>query len=238
MDDTARERPVADPYRGLILDFGGVLTTQMHLNSKAFEQSEGLEPGAYVAALEEHPDGIAVYAALEVGGATQEDWNRVVGGILGVDPTDLMRRALANLHPEPLIVAAAQRARAAGIKVALLSNSFGLAPYHPYADRGLWTDFFNAVVVSELEGVRKPSPVIYERVLPHSTCPARIVYTSMMWPRTWHLPTIWASGPCTTPRTRRPRRTSWIRFFRLGRPNDQKTSSGCARNRFCEHGWL
>jgi putative hydrolase of the HAD superfamily len=76
-----------------------------------------------------------------------------------------MRRALANLHPETLIVAAAQRARAAGIKVALLSNSFGLAPYNPYADRGLWTDFFDAVVVSELEGVRKPSPVIYERAL-------------------------------------------------------------------------
>lgn len=156
---------MADSYRGLILDFGGVLTTQMHLNSKAFEQSEGLEPGAYVAALEEHPDGIAVYAALEVGQATQDDWNRVIGGILGIDSTDLMRRALANLRPEPLIVAAAERARAAGIKIALLSNSFGLAPYNPYADRGLWTDFFDAVIVSELEGVRKPSVEIYERAL-------------------------------------------------------------------------
>jgi putative hydrolase of the HAD superfamily len=156
---------VTDPYRGLLLDFGGVLTTQMRLNSKAFERSEGLEPGAYVAALEEHPDGIAVYAALEVGHATQEDWNRVIGGILGIDSTDLMRRALANLRPEPVIVAAAQRARAAGIQVALLSNSFGLAPYNPYADRGLWTDFFDAVIVSELEGVRKPSVDIYERAL-------------------------------------------------------------------------
>ncbi|GAB3943565.1 HAD-IA family hydrolase [Kribbella albertanoniae] len=156
---------MADSYRGLILDFGGVLTTQMRLNGQAFERAEGLAPGAYFAALERHPDGVAVYAALEVGQATQEDWNQVVGGILGVDPTDLMRRALANLRPEPQIVAAANRARAAGIKIALLSNSFGLAPYNPYADRGLWTDFFDAVVVSELEGVRKPSSLIYERAL-------------------------------------------------------------------------
>lgn len=153
------------PYRGLILDFGGVLTTQMRLNSKEFERSEGLQSGAYVAALDDHPDGIAVYAALEVGQATQDDWNRVIGGILAIDPTDLMRRALANLHPEPQIVAAAERARAAGIKLALLSNSFGLAPYNPYEDKGLWTDFFDAVIVSELEGVRKPSPLIYERAL-------------------------------------------------------------------------
>ncbi|GAB3936249.1 hypothetical protein GCM10029976_047710 [Kribbella albertanoniae] len=93
-----------DPYRGLILDFGGVLTTQMRLNGEAFERSEGLAPGAYFSALESRPDGIAVYAALEIGQATQEDWNRVIGDILGIDPTDLMQRALANLQPEPLIV--------------------------------------------------------------------------------------------------------------------------------------
>ncbi|GAB3936253.1 hypothetical protein GCM10029976_047720 [Kribbella albertanoniae] len=47
----------------------------------------------------------------------------------------------------------------------MLSNSFGLAPYNPYADRGLWTDLFDAVILSELEGVRKPSVEIYERAL-------------------------------------------------------------------------
>ncbi|MFD3380734.1 MULTISPECIES: HAD-IA family hydrolase [unclassified Streptomyces] len=149
----------------MILDFGGVLTTRMRLNGEAFERSEGLSPGAYFRALGEHPDGIAVYAALEVGEATQEDWNRVIGGILGIDPTDLMRRALANLHEEPQIVAAAQRAREAGIKLAMLSNSFGIEPYNPYEALGMYEDFFDAVVLSELEGVRKPSQRIYQRVL-------------------------------------------------------------------------
>lgn len=153
------------PYRGLVLDFGGVLTTRMRLNGEAFERSENLLPGAYFHALNEHPEGVAIYAALEVGEAKQEDWNRVIGGILGLDPTDLMRRALANLHPEPQIVAAAQRARQAGIRVAMLSNSFGIEPYNPYAALGMYEDFFDAVVLSEVEGVRKPSPLIYERAL-------------------------------------------------------------------------
>ncbi|MGW4034374.1 HAD-IA family hydrolase [Streptomyces sp. NPDC004838] len=153
------------PYRGLILDFGGVLTTRMRLNGEAFERTENLRPGAYFHALDKHPDGVAVYAALETGQATQEDWNRVIGGILGIDPTDLMRRALANLRPEPHIVAAAQRARAAGIKLAMLSNSFGTEPYNPYADLGLYDNFFDAIVLSEREKARKPSSVIYERTL-------------------------------------------------------------------------
>jgi hypothetical protein len=131
-----KEAALPAPYRGLILDFGGVLTTRMRLNGEAFERSEGLRPGAYFHALNKHPDGVAVYSALEVGKATQEDWNRVIGGILGIDPTDLMRRALANLRPEPLIVAAARRARAAGVKVAMLSNSFGIEPYNPYEALG------------------------------------------------------------------------------------------------------
>lgn len=160
-----KEAALPAPYRGLILDFGGVLTTRMRLNGEAFERSEGLPPGAYFRALNEHPDGVAVYSALEVGKATQDDWNRVIGGILGIDPTDLMRRALANLRPEPLIVAAARRARAAGIKVAMLSNSFGIEPYNPYEELGMYDGFFDAVVLSELEGVRKPSPLIYQRAL-------------------------------------------------------------------------
>ncbi|MEU9781475.1 HAD-IA family hydrolase [Streptomyces phaeochromogenes] len=152
-------------YRGLILDFGGVLTTRMRLNGEAFERSEGLEPGAYFHALNENPEGVAVYSALEVGKATQSDWNRVIGGILGIDPTDLMRRALGNLRPEPAIVAAANRARAAGVKVAMLSNSFGLEPYNPYEALGLWEDAFDAVILSEREGERKPSAFIYQRAL-------------------------------------------------------------------------
>jgi putative hydrolase of the HAD superfamily len=150
--------------RGLILDFGGVLTTPMRCNGEAFERSEGLEPGAYFHALNEHPEGVAVYAALEVGDVTQEHWNQVIGRLLGIDPTDLMRRALANLALEPAMVEAVEKARVAGVKTALLSNSFGLEPFNVYADLGV-LDLFDVVVLSETEGVRKPDPLIYARTL-------------------------------------------------------------------------
>nr|WSZ95246.1 HAD-IA family hydrolase [Streptomyces sp. NBC_00857] len=150
-------------YNGLILDFGGVLTTRM-ITGPTFEKAEGLEPGAYSRALQEHPDGVRVYADLEVGRATQRQWNEVIGRILGVDPTDLMRRALSCLSPEPAIVQAARRARQAGVKVAMLSNSFGLEPYNPYRELGL-DQGFDVVILSELEQVRKPSPLIYQRTL-------------------------------------------------------------------------
>lgn len=47
----------------------------------------------------------------------------------------------------------------------MLSNSFGIEPYNPYEDKGMWGDFFDAVILSELEGVRKPSPLIYQCAL-------------------------------------------------------------------------
>lgn len=151
-------------YRALVLDFGGVLTTPMRRNGTIFEQSERLDPGAYFHALNENPDGIAVYAALEVGEATQQDWNDAIGEILGIDPTDLMRRALANLHPEPVMIQAVRDARASGLVTAVLSNSFGLQPFDIYDEFGVY-DLFDVVVLSEQEKIRKPDPQIYQRLL-------------------------------------------------------------------------
>ncbi|MFF0221155.1 hypothetical protein [Streptomyces sp. NPDC004629] len=71
------DKEAASPaqYRGLILDFGGVLTTHMRLNGQAFEKAEGLRPGAYFEALNENPEGVAI----------------------GIDPTDLVRRCTRQL---------------------------------------------------------------------------------------------------------------------------------------------
>lgn len=150
--------------RGLILDFGGVMTTEMRLNGEAFERAENLEPGAYFHALEVNPIGVEVYARLETGLASQSEWNSVIGSILGVAPDDLMSRALANLRPEPRMIQAAELARAQGVSTALLSNSFGLTPFNVYKELGV-LDLFDVTVLSEIEGVRKPDPAIYQRAL-------------------------------------------------------------------------
>jgi putative hydrolase of the HAD superfamily len=148
----------------LIVDFGGVLTTSMVANRARFEAVESLADDSYRKALAEHPDGLHVYAELEVGRATQTDWNNTIGAILEIEPHDLMRRALAGLRPVPEMIRAVREARQAGIATAVLSNSFGLEPYDIYAEHGIY-DLFDVVVLSELEGVRKPDPEIYRRVL-------------------------------------------------------------------------
>lgn len=168
-------------YRGLIVDFGGVLTTSMRRNAEEFERAEGLEPGAYRRALRD-PEGARVYADLEIGCATQRDWNEVIGRLLGLCPDDLMRRVLHRLRLERHAVDLVRRARAAGVRVALLSNSFGLEPYNVYRELGV-LDLCDVVVLSELEGVRKPAPAIYRR-----TCerlglpPGECVFVDDMWP--------------------------------------------------------
>jgi putative hydrolase of the HAD superfamily len=55
---------------------------------------------------------------------------------------------------------AVEEARAAGIRVGVITNSWGTAPYDPYAAYQL-DQRFDAVVISSNVGLRKPDPAIY-----------------------------------------------------------------------------
>jgi epoxide hydrolase-like predicted phosphatase len=55
---------------------------------------------------------------------------------------------------------AVARARSAGIRVGVITNSWGTAPYDPYAAYQL-DQRFDAVVISSQVGLRKPEPAIY-----------------------------------------------------------------------------
>ena len=55
---------------------------------------------------------------------------------------------------------AVARARTAGIRVGVITNSWGTAPYDPYAAYQL-DQRFDAVVISSQVGLRKPEPAIY-----------------------------------------------------------------------------
>ena len=68
----------------------------------------------------------------------------------------LIQGLLADLRPEPLMADAILRARMAGIKVGVITNSWGTAPYDPYAAHQ-FGERFDAVVISSQVGVRKQS---------------------------------------------------------------------------------
>ncbi|MEU7580136.1 HAD family hydrolase [Streptomyces sp. NPDC041068] len=76
-----------------------------------------------------------------------------------------MRRALANLRPEPRIVAAAKRARAAGVKVALLSNSFGDRALQPVRAQGDADRLLRRADPVGTGGCTEASPPVYQRAL-------------------------------------------------------------------------
>ncbi|MET9413492.1 HAD-IA family hydrolase [Streptomyces klenkii] len=159
------------PHQGLVLDFGGVLTTPIAECTRAFCLREGLAPDAFLQVISADPEGREIYAQLELGRIGQTEWNERTAALLGVAPDNLIGRVLADLRPEPLMLAAGQAARRAGVKVGILSNSLGSGPYDPYRGYGFGT-LYDAVVLSGDHGLRKPEPGIYPLILKELRLPA------------------------------------------------------------------
>ncbi|MEV7595779.1 HAD-IA family hydrolase [Kitasatospora sp. NPDC089797] len=191
--------------RGLILDFAGVMSTPIGQSSRAWCAREGLPVDAWRSTLEDDPVGRALYVELELGRMSQQEWNRGTAAILGVDPENLMGRVHSEVRAVPSMVALVHAARRAGIVVALLSNSYGLAPYNPYVETGVW-DLFDIRVISGEEGIAKPAPEIYRRTLDHmglhgSSCVfVDDHHTNLAPAEALGIATVHATGPDTAKR--------------------------------------
>jgi putative hydrolase of the HAD superfamily len=74
-----------------------------------------------------------------------------------LDPTDLIARMLEDVRIDQAMVTAVRAARNAGIRTALLSNSWGL-DYYP---RELLEELFEEIVISGEVAMRKPDPDAY-----------------------------------------------------------------------------
>jgi putative hydrolase of the HAD superfamily len=147
-------------YKGLILDFGGVVTTDFQAAVAAFSVREGLDAGAFVRAIGQTTEGREAVAAVECGQISQRDFEVTLGRMLGLDDRGLLTKATADLRPRPGVIALVRRARARGMRVAVLSNSWGTGDYDPYDGYEL-DELFDAVVISDRVGLRKPSPRVY-----------------------------------------------------------------------------
>jgi putative hydrolase of the HAD superfamily len=148
-------------YSGLILDFGGVVTTDFDAAIAAFSVREGLDAGAFFRAIRETSEGRKALVAVECGQMSQRSFEVTMGRLLGLDDNGLLAKVLADLRPRAEIVDLAQRARARGIRAGALSNSWGSGDYNPYEAYEL-DKLFDAVVISDQVGMRKPSTRIYE----------------------------------------------------------------------------
>ncbi|HEV2347887.1 MAG TPA: HAD-IA family hydrolase [Actinocrinis sp.] len=150
-------------FTGLILDFAGVLTSNMVEVISRFESRERLAPGLFLRGWAD-PKGAELYRQLEAGEIDQRGWNESFGALLGIGADDLMGRLLFELDPAYEVLRVAKEARAAGIRTAVLSNSLGREPHDPYAPYDL-RGTFDVVVFSAELGIRKPDPAIFQHTL-------------------------------------------------------------------------
>lgn len=150
-------------FAGLIVDFAGVLTSNMVEVIEAFEAREGLASGSFLKVWADSR-GRELYRRLELGEISQAEWNDGFGELLEAGSTNLMGRLLAGLSPAYDVLRVVRQARAAGIRTAVLSNSLGHEPYDPYARYHL-PGSFDVVVLSDEHGIRKPDPAIFRLTL-------------------------------------------------------------------------
>ena len=144
--------------RGLLVDYGGVLTTNVFDSFQEFCVTEGLEPDAIMRLLREEPRAIVLVRALETGKLSEDGFGERFGELLGIDErVGLVDRMFGGMQPDEEMLGALRRARKAGIRTGLVSNSMGVGRY----DRSGFPDLFDGVVISGEVGMHKPQPEIF-----------------------------------------------------------------------------
>jgi len=148
------------PYPALILDFGGVITTNFHAALRTFCVREGLAPDALEQLFRDDPVVRAFLIDAERGRVSQGELEIVLGNALGIDSVGLLGRVAADLRPCQPVLDLAEHARTAGTIVGVLSNSWGTDTHDVYDTYNL-DDRFDSVVISDKVGMRKPDEDIY-----------------------------------------------------------------------------
>ncbi len=144
-------------HHGLLVDWGGVMTTNVFDSFRAFCEAEGLSPEAIGERFRRDPDSRELLIGLETGLLPEAEFEQRFARILGVPPHALIERMFAGGRPDEAMRDAVLRARSAGIRTGLISNSWGTSRY----DRALLAQLFDGVVISGEAGIRKPAPEIY-----------------------------------------------------------------------------
>jgi len=140
------------------VDFGGVLTTDVFKSFREFCEREGLDPDTVRKLFREDPEALAVLRRLERGELNEEEFAAEFGPMLGLaDNEGLIDRLFAGMRADEAMVEAVKAAKRAGVKTALVSNSWGAGRY----DRDAFPELFDAVVISGEVGLHKPEPEIY-----------------------------------------------------------------------------
>jgi epoxide hydrolase-like predicted phosphatase len=144
---------------GLLVDWGGVLTTDLFASFASFAAAEGLDSEQVRGLFRNDRDARRLLIDFETGRIEEEEFEPRLAQLLGVaEHAGLIDRMFAGSQADPVMLAAVRAAHDAGVRTGLVSNSWGTRRY----PRDLLGELFHGVVISGEEGVRKPHPRMYE----------------------------------------------------------------------------
>jgi len=144
---------------GLLIDWGGVLTTDLFASFASFFEQEGLDTAQVRTLFRDDRDARRLLIDMETGAITEEEFEPRLAEALGVaEYANLIDRMMAGAQPDPVMIAAVRAAKRAGVRTGLVSNSWGTRRY----PRDLLTELFDGIVISGEEGTRKPDSRMYE----------------------------------------------------------------------------
>jgi putative hydrolase of the HAD superfamily len=148
----------------LVLDFGGVLTTDLWESIRNCARRDGLAENALIDLLIKDPNIHPLFTALERGEVDQRDFELKLAEAAGVSPDGLLTRMCADLRPDYPMLDGTARLRSTGVRIGILSNSWGTGSFNPYEGYNLDARA-DAVIFSDQVGLRKPEPAIFSLIL-------------------------------------------------------------------------
>jgi putative hydrolase of the HAD superfamily len=169
----AEETAAAGPQiRGVIIDWGGVMTKPILDTVDAWIRAEQIDRDSYTTVMrawvtQAYGDGADnPIHALERGECTNEEFERQLAVRLThvdgrpVQADGLLAKMFAASALQTAMLELVRSLRRAGLRTALLSNSWGNDDY----PRHLFPELFDVVVISSEVGMRKPE----ERIFRHT----------------------------------------------------------------------
>ena len=158
---------------GLLIDWGGVLTSSLVASFSAYCRELQIDPQTLMGRFRSDPGARELLIALEKGALEEAAFELQLAAQLEVEPAGLIDGLFAGVEPDTAMIDAVRSARQAGIRTALVSNSWGVHRY----PRELFDELFDGVVISGEERMRKPSRRMYELGAERAGLPAeRCVY--------------------------------------------------------------
>ncbi len=147
-----------EPRSGLLIDWGGVLTSSLFASFQAHCLLMQIDPQTLLGRFRDDPAARELLIALEKGELEEAAFELRFAALLGVESDGLIDGLFAGVVPDTEMIAAVRRAHEAGIRTALVSNSWGVHRY----PHDLISEIFDGAVISGDEGIRKPSRRMYE----------------------------------------------------------------------------